>query len=326
MGAVSSNGPDRPGGVSGRAADVRGAVRGVVLEAAGGVYRILDEEGRELDAFLRGRHKRETRTGDRVVAGDRLVVAPSEGGDGWVVEEVEPRDTELVRRKVGGHRPRVVAANVDQVLVVMALDEPAFRPEVADRFLVLAETCRIPAVLVLNKIDLREQTEAVQVEALVEVYEGIGYPVIACSTISGDGLDALAEIMDQRVNVLIGPSGVGKSSLLNALYPDFELRTGEVSRRGGRGRHTTVGSRLLVLDGGGQVVDTPGFSEAASWGVSPEELDRAFPEFHEPAIRCRFRRCSHLHEPDCGVQAAVESGVIDPGRYESYAKLMAESQ
>ncbi len=317
---MDSHLPERPNG----GADVTGSVRGVVLEAAGGVYRILDEGGRELDAFLRGRHKREARTGDRVVAGDRVMVAPAEGGEGWVIEEVEPRDTELVRRRVGGHRPRVVAANVDQVLIVMAVVEPAFRPEVADRFLVLAETCGIPAVLVLNKLDLSEQAGTIEVEELLELYESIGYPVVACSTVTGRGLEALARQMEGRVNVLIGPSGVGKSSLLNALYPDFGLRTGEVSRRGGRGRHTTVGSRLLLLEGGGQVVDTPGFSEAGSWGVSPEELDQAFPEFHEPSTECRFRRCSHLHEPDCGVQAAVESGAIDPGRYESYAKLVAE--
>lgn len=296
---------------------------GVVLESAGGIYSVLPEGGRRgeaVEAFLRGRLKRQSRTGARVVAGDRVRMSHAGQGEGWVIEEVEERKSELVRAAPGGRRPKAVAANLDQVLVVMSVSRPPFRLELADRYLVLAESCGIPAVLVLNKMDLVEDFDG-DPESVFGMYRSVGYPVIESSAVTGDGLAALSRRMEGRVSTLIGPSGAGKSSLLNALYPDLDLKTAAVSRRGGRGTHTTVNARMLVLDGETRVVDTPGFSDVAAWGVDPGTLATCFPEFLQVRDRCRFRGCSHLHEPDCGVVQAVAAGAIDPRRYESYRVL-----
>lgn len=299
-----------------------GTVRepGVVLESAGGVYRVLLDEGAEVQAFLRGRLKREARTGARVVAGDRVRVSPA-GTSEWTVEEVEDRRSELVRAGPGGRRPKAVAANLDQVVAVFSVSDPPFRPEIADRFLVLAESCDLPPLLVVNKADLEPSDE---LEADVAVYREIGYPVLLTSVRTERGLAELRAAMAERTSALVGASGVGKSSLVNALEPGLDLRVGEVGRRSGRGRHTTVSARLLVLGGGARVVDTPGFTDVAAWGVPAREVGDAFPEFRALAPHCRFRGCSHLHEPGCAVREAVEEGAIHPRRYAAYRTLMEE--
>lgn len=293
------------------------------METTGGVYRVLlVEQGSEevVDAFLRGRLKQEIRTGDRIVAGDRVRVRQGEDGT-WTVEEVLPRHSELVRAGPRGHRPKVVAANLDRVVVVVAADHPPLRREQVDRFLALAEACELEAVLVVNKTDLPVDRDALSV--MVGTYRGIGYTVLSTSVVTGEGTEALSEILRDGVSALVGPSGVGKSSLLNALAPGHSLRVGEVSVRLKSGRHITVGARLLRLPGGGKVVDTPGFSDVAIWGMDPARLPDAFREFRTVAEECRFRACSHIHEPDCAVRTAVEEGVIDGGRYRSYLALQA---
>lgn len=294
---------------------------GVVLESAGGVYRVLLDEGDEVRAFLRGRLKREVRTGGRVVAGDRVRLAPA-GESEWTIDAVEDRWSELVRAGPGGHRPKVVAANLDQVIAVLSAIDPPFRPEIANRFLVLAESCGLAPILVVNKVDL--DGAARELERPLEIFRDTGYPVLLTSAQTGRGLAQLRQAMAERISALIGPSGVGKSSLVNAVEPGLDLRVGEVGRRSGLGRHTTVAARLLELGGGARVVDTPGFSDVAAWGIPARELSRAFPEFEPLAARCRFRGCSHLHEPDCAVREAVEEGAVHPARYAMYRDLMEE--
>ena len=219
------------------------------------------EDGGDVEAVLRGRLKREARTGSRVVPGDRVRVFPSgERGD-HTIEHVFPRESELVRAGPGGRRPKVVVANVDRSVVVTAALEPPFQREIADRFLALAESCGIPPLLVLNKVDLPGARDLIRAEAAV--YRGIGYTVLTTSAVTGEGTDELARFLATGVSTMVGPSGVGKSSLLNVLAPGYDLRTQPVSRRGGRGRQTTVGARLVQLASGGWVADTPGFSDVA---------------------------------------------------------------
>lgn len=294
-------------------------LRGQVLEGVGGVYSVLLDDGSQVDASLRGRLKRQVRTGDRVVAGDDVVVARWDP-DTLTIEEVLDRRNELVRSGPGGRRPKVVAANLDQVLVVVSALAPVVDRQTVDRFLVLAEVNHIPPVLVFNKMDLDGARAAV--DPLVRLYRDVGYSVLLTSCVTREGLPELRSRMEGRVSALAGPSGVGKSSLLNAMEPGLDLRVGRVSERRGRGRHTTVSAKLLVLGEGLKVVDTPGFSEATAWGVAPSDVSWAFPELRALADQCRFRGCTHDHEPDCAVQAAVADGRIDPGRYESYLKIL----
>lgn len=256
-----------------------------------------------------------------MVIGDRVTVART--GEAWTIESVAERSTELARRGRGGRVPKPLAANLDEVFVVVAAREPEVNTDLVDRLLVLVESSGIHPVLVLNKIDVPGAREAA--EELEELYEGIGYDVLMVSARSGEGLEALRDALCRGTCALIGPSGVGKSSLLNALDPALGLRTGELSGKGGKGRHTTVSSRLIELSCGGLVADTPGFSDVQIWGVEIDSVAQCFPEFGERAAPCRFRMCTHREEPDCGVRAAVEEGRIPRSRYESYRRLWQEA-
>lgn len=287
------------------------------------MYRVVLDDGRRVDASLRGRLKREERTGDRIVVGDRVRVAEQEDGSS-TVEEVLPRRREIVRRAPGSRGAKVVAANVDRLLAVVAAADPDPRRELVDRLLVVAEANGLDGVLVINKLDLPGSEESAR--PLEKVYGEIGYPVVLTSARSGRGLDALREHLCQGTSVLVGPSGAGKSSLLNAVQPDLKLRTGELSRKLRRGRHTTVTARLIELECGGMVADTPGFSDMGLWGIDPDELDVCFPDFLPFLGACRFRGCTHLHEPDCSVREAVEEGRVDAERFSSYRRLRDEAE
>jgi len=296
---------------------------GTVLRAGGGTYDVSLDEGPTIEAVLRGRIKLEQRTGDRVVAGDRVRVRAHTDGS-QTIEEVEPRRTQLARRAPGrGHpRARVIVANVDQVVVVVSAAQPDPRLRMIDRFLVLAESNGLPAVITVNKTDLRDRGE---LQALFRPYLEAGYPVIWTSAVDGVGLDALRDRLCGRESVLTGPSGVGKSSLLNAIEPGLGLRVGRISEALQKGRHTTVTAQLIPLECGGFVADTPGLREVGLWDVDPSTLDQTFPEFRPYLGQCRFgNSCTHTHEPDCAIHAAVESGDLDRGRYESYAALRVE--
>ena len=294
---------------------------GRVLSAAGGVYDVELDDRSVVQASLRGRLKLEARTGDKVVAGDRVEIARD--GTGATIESVEPRRTELARRAPGRSRgAKVVVANPDQLVAVFALTHPAPNPRLLDRFLVTAEVNGLPAVIVANKSDLLEEGTPGDVFA---PQEAAGYRVLRTSVKTGAGLDALREILCGNTSVLTGPSGVGKSSLLNAIEPGLTLSVGAVSDAVGKGRHTTVTSRLIPLVCGGYVADTPGLRELGLWDVDAAQLADAFPEFREHAETCRFApTCSHSHEPGCGVTAAIRKGRIHPDRHASYLALLEE--
>lgn len=299
---------------------------GEVWETTGGVYRIQLEEGRQVEAFLRGRVKREARAGARVVVGDRVRVVSEAGADEltWTIEEVAPRRSQIVRRSGPGRKAKAVAANVDRLVVVASVVAPDPRPEVIDRLLVLAEADDVPALLVLNKVDLPGGAESAA--ALESLYRGVGYEVRVVSAETGVGLAPLAECLSKGVSAFVGPSGVGKSTLLNAIHPGLSLRTGDVSKRLKRGRHTTVSSRLIPLPGGGLVADTPGFADVGVWGVGEREVERCYPEIARRAEECRFRGCRHGGEPGCAVLEAVERGEVVRSRLESFRLLRDEAR
>ncbi len=287
---------------------------GTVLERDGAVYRVATAEG-QVRAVLRGKAKRDT---PRVVVGDRVRLDAEEGGELLGIVALEPRRSLLERRVPEGRGARPIVANVDQVLVVTATVDPAPIPQLIDRLLVVAEANGIPAAVIANKVDLDPGTE------LLARCRRAGYRTHATSARTGEGMAELREALADRISVVTGPSGAGKSSLLNAIQPGLRLRTAEISGKGRRGKHTTVSAIMLPLDGGGFLVDTPGFSEVGLWGVDPAEIDDCFPEFRPWLGQCRYGDCRHRSEPGCRLREALDRGEIDPTRYDSYLTLLHE--
>jgi ribosome biogenesis GTPase / thiamine phosphate phosphatase len=290
------------------------AILGTVLERDGSAYRVgMDDT--EVRAVLRGRAKL---GGPKVVVGDVVRLEAESGGGLHAIVGVEPRRTVLERRVPEGRGVRPIAANVDRVFVIVATRSPDPVPQLIDRLLVLAEADGIEAAVVLNKVDLDPGT------AIAERCRRSGYLVHLASVKSGEGIESLRLAMTGQASVVTGPSGVGKSSLLNAIQPGLQLRTGEISRRIRRGRNTTVSSVMLPLEGGGYLVDTPGFSEVGMWGVDPRSLAECFPDFRPFIGDCRYGDCRHRKEPACRVREALAGGAIAPDRYESYLALLQE--
>ena len=287
---------------------------GTVLSRNGSSYRVATEAG-EVEAVLRGRVKRDK---PRVVVGDRVEL--DRGDDTYGIASVAERRTLLERRMPHGRGAKPIAANIDEVMVVTATRDPAPIPQLLDRLFVIAEVNSLPAALLLNKTDLDPG------EALAERFTRAGYPVFRAAVKKEEGIDAIRKHLAGRTTVLTGPSGAGKSSLVNALEPGLKLRVGAISERSGRGTQTTVSAVMIPLAIGGFLVDTPGFSEVGLWGVVPREMASCFPEMRNLIDRCKYADCKHLIEPGCAILAAVKSGEIAPDRWESYRRLLDETE
>jgi ribosome biogenesis GTPase / thiamine phosphate phosphatase len=266
------------------------------------------DSGVEYRCRARGRLKND---GISLFVGDRAVISPLTENEG-VLEEVLPRTALMARPPV---------ANVDQVVIVCAPQDPPLSLQLLDRLLVLAESARLRALICMNKEDLPHDEEE---EFLRSLYESAGYTLLITSAKFGHGIEAVKKELCGRISVLAGPSGVGKSSLLNSIQPGLKLRVGEISEKLKRGRHTTRHVELLTLDCGGLVADTPGFSQLDLTDVTSEDLPFCFPEFQQFAISCRFNGCRHRNEPGCAVKDAVACGSIALSRYENYLVFLDE--
>ena len=297
-------------------------MRGTALSGTGGIWRVLGADGLTYDCSVRGRVKL---GGLKLAVGEEVELEPKDAGDGFVIAEIHPRRSKLARREPGsGRGERIIAANVDQVVVVFALVKPTPHPAMLDRFLVIAEANSLAARIVVNKVDLASESEA---QAMFADHVRAGYPLHLTSTKDGGrGLAPLHDALQNRTSALSGPSGVGKSSLMNALYPGLNLRVGEISESVNKGRHTTVGALLHPLPDGGFVADTPGLREIGMWGLDPSDLADCFPEFRPLTALCRFADCTHTVEPGCAVLEAIAARDVSARRHESYVKLREELQ
>jgi ribosome biogenesis GTPase len=293
---------------------------GVVLTRTGGTYRVHTPEG-EMTAVLRGKLKHDD--DDRLVVGDIVDLALHRDGPA-TVERVHARRSVLARRKASGgrsvRRAQPIAANVDQVVVVTSTADPDPSPRMLDRFLVIAEANGLPAAIVVNKVELDRNV----VDMLSRRFRAAGYQVLATSVKLPEGLPALRDLLRGRETVFTGVSGVGKSSLLNALEPGLKLRIGAISEKWRTGKHTTTAAELVPLAVGGYVVDTPGMRELGTWGIAPDELAACFPDFRPLLDQCRFDNCRHKSEPGCAVRAAAAAGLVDPDRLLSYERILEE--
>lgn len=284
-------------------------IQGIIIKGIGGFYYIRTDNG-IYECRARGKFKNQNLTplvGDKVM----MSVVDSDEMKG-VVEEILPRSTELIRPSV---------SNVDQAIIVFSIKNPMPNMMLLDKMIVLAENSGLQIIICFNKSDLDTQFDY---DLISENYRAAGYTTLKTCALTGEGVETLNEMLAGRISVFSGPSGVGKSSLLNAVESDFTLKTGVISEKIKRGKHTTRHSELLELQNGGWVVDTPGFTSLSTAEIEPEELSGLFPDFKAFADQCRFDNCLHLNEPGCGVKEAVDKNVLAKQRYDSYVYLYNE--
>ena len=292
--------------------------KGLIIKAQSGFFWVETGEG-IIVCQLRGKLKRGRAMGDIAALGDHVTITLLDDGSGaW--ENVEERKQALVRLdpRPQGEYQQVLLANADQVIFVFACANPNPKLRMLDRFLVIAEKQRIPIIIIANKTDLVENAKEI-----FGMYEDIGYRVIYTSAKNEQGLEEMRDVLKNKISALAGPSGVGKSSLLNALQPGLGLAVNEISSVMNKGRHTTVTRQMFPLEGGGYVADTPGWKSLALWDTEAEEMDAYFPELRDLVPHCQFSDCTHVHEPGCAVLAALKENKIHPERYESYLRLRA---
>ncbi len=289
---------------------------GRVLCPRGKEYLVAADDGRLFECAVR-RVLQSLASDDRtaVTAGDRVLFRPAQGGQG-VIERVEPRRGVLTR-KVRGQK-HVLAANVDQVLIVASADDPPLKPSLIDRYLISAAAGSIRPVICINKVDL---VDLVELQPVMGTYSQLGYEIVATSIKTGLGVTRLKSLLTNLETALAGQSGVGKTSLINALEPGLNLKTTEITEETRKGKHTTTAARLLQLSFGGWVVDTPGIRQMELWDLAATEVEGFFFEFHPFLRECRFPNCSHIHEARCGVKRAVVRGLVSHLRYESYCRI-----
>jgi ribosome biogenesis GTPase len=286
---------------------------GQIVKAISGFYYVRAAEGNIIECRARGIFKFAKRK-IKPLVGD-MVIWESTGLEQGVITSVQPRSTELLRPPI---------ANVEQAVVVCALREPKFQSLPLDRFLVHAEKENLQIVICLTKKDLVDDPK--EIDVIVDMYRKAGYPIVTTSIRTGEGVEELSQLLQQKTTVFAGLSGVGKSSLLNRLLPESNQQVGEVSAKIGRGKHTTRQVELLALKNGGQIADTPGFSQLGMQGLTKEMLAATFPEYELYADQCRFRGCSHQNEPGCAVKEGVATGELHEMRYKHYLLFLEEIQ
>jgi ribosome biogenesis GTPase len=292
------------------------SLRGRVLSVHGLASVVRAEDGREFRCAIRGLLKDlSTDLRHVVVAGDVVWLRPEAAGEG-LIECIEPRQHILSRMSKG--RQQILVANVDQLLIVASAAEPNLKPNLIDRFLVEAERMRIEPIICINKVDLADPAD---LQPLAGVYGQMGYQVLLVSATTGLGISRLRGLIAGKESVVAGQSGVGKSSLLNAVEPELGLRVGQVSRENEKGKHTTTVARLIPLKIGGYVVDTPGIRQFQLWDIVPEEVAGYYRDIRPYVSLCRYPDCTHTHEANCAVKDAVADNRLDARRYESYCHL-----
>ncbi|HQY12440.1 MAG TPA: ribosome small subunit-dependent GTPase A [Ferruginibacter sp.] len=297
----------------------------IVYKSTGSWYIVKDESGKQYTARILGKFKIEGLTSTNPIAvGDKVTIeTENELEDSVTITEIADRKNYINRTSPANkHQHHIIASNLDQSLLFATLKDPKTSQGFIDRFLVASEAYHVPAVIVFNKADLYKKKELEKFAELRATYEKTGYTVLLTSVETGEGIEAVKALLKDKVTLLSGHSGVGKSSFINKVFPELNIKTQDVSGWSGKGLHTTTFAEMFDLPGGGKIIDTPGIRELGLVDISRQELSHYFPEMRALINNCQFNNCMHLNEPGCAVKAAVEEGAIHIDRYISYCNIL----
>ena len=300
-------------------------MHGLVIRNTGSWYQVKTDDGRLIDCKIKGNFRlKGIRSTNPVAVGDRVDIVLNNEGTAFITS-IDDRKNYIVRRSSNlSKQSHIIAANLDQCFLVVTVNYPETSTIFIDRFLATAEAYRVPVSLIFNKVDRYNDDELRYLDGLVNLYEYIGYPCYKVSAVRGEGIDEIRSLLDHRVTLFSGNSGVGKSTLINAIHPDFQARTGEISEYHNQGMHTTTFSEMFEIGEEGYLIDTPGIKGFGTFDMSQEEVGHYFKEIFQYSAQCKYGNCTHVHEPGCAVRKAVEEHLISESRYLSYLNILED--
>jgi ribosome biogenesis GTPase / thiamine phosphate phosphatase len=300
-------------------------MKGLVVKNTGSLYLVKTEDNELLECIAKGNFRiKGLKSTNPIAVGDRVTIERTSSNTSYITA-IDERKNYIVRRPTNlSKQLHIIAANLDQALLIISLKSPQTNTTFVDRFLATAEAYRIPTKIIINKIDLYDEADLEYADAFTYLYEKIGYPCLKISAKNGTGMSTLNELLTDKISLLSGNSGVGKSTLINAIHPEFMVKTGEISATHLKGMHTTTFSEMFELPVGGYLIDTPGIKGFGTIDMKTEEVGHFFPEIFSTSQDCRFNNCTHRHEPGCAVLKAVEDNQISQSRYASYLSILED--
>lgn len=301
-------------------------MEGIVIKSTGSWYSVLGAEGKTTDCRLKGKFKISgIKTTNPLAVGDKVEFFIQQGEDTGLITRILPRTNYIIRKATKlSKESHILAANLDQALMIATLAQPRTSTGFIDRFLITAEAYHIPAGIIFNKTDLYDDKKMEKLDQLRSVYEKAGYPSYAVSAKTGENAHMVKELLKDKISLLAGHSGVGKSALINYIEPTLNLKTKPISRMHDKGVHTTTFATMFKLSFGGFIIDTPGIKEFGLYELDEHTLAERYPEMRELMHLCKYTNCTHMHEPDCAVKAAVQGGSLSKQRYDGYLRIMSD--